>query len=511
MSPLLLGLALLAAPAPAAETPRALLFAPDAKALDWNAFRALVSAASVRFTVALAPEQTPEAERAWLREAAAAGRLELALRLSHDPLAPLLQQARPDAFLERLAAANPAFRAAFGVEPRGFVAAAAALDKASCAALAASGMHWTAAGEAGGPRPWRAAGTLLAVPFRTAAVVAAETGEPFNAAVDETAALPPGEGLAVLAGLLNRRPARWTTVAEAAGAAEAPYVVPSTWPAWAGAEGWLAAPDRRRARELYALAVESVDRYQNSGSATVSRLDAAAAALDRAAAARNFRPGAPIEPLLADIRAAFKAAGEQAPDAGVRSDEPAASLLERGVAFEVPEPPSTAAWSPRALRVEREGPDVAATMTLRALTSDPAAPLGFSGAAIELYIDINGLAGMGSTHLLGERREVLRSRDSWEFAVTIDSKGAALWRVGAPAPGRLEDLPTAVDLKAGEIRVTLPGRRLRGNPSGWGYLLLAAPEGAPGQAVLLGDAADQKSLGKEGPPAVLKALRLLER
>lgn len=514
MTPLCLAAAVFAGSAltaAAAEQPRALVFAPDAKTLDWAAFRALASSAPARFTVALAPDAAPEAERGWLREAAAAGRIELALRLAHDPFMPLLQQARPDAVLERLAAARPAFRAAFGVEPRGFVAAAAELDAASFPALAAAGLRWTASGDAGGQRPWRVSGALTAVPFHGVSASAAEAGGPAGAAVDETAVLREGSGLAVLAGLLGQRQARWTTAADAADAAQPGVPSPPAWTAWAGAEGWLGAPDRRRARELYALAVEAVDRYQNSGSASVSRLDAASAALDRAAAVRNFRPGASLEPLVADIRAAFKAAGEVAPEAGARSDEPAAALLERGVAFEVPEPASTQPWSPRGLRVERQGDDLVAALTLRALSSDPTAPLGFSGAALELYIDVNGLAGSGSTRLLGERREVLRSRDAWEFAVTVDGKGAALWRTGQRDPVRLEDLTASVDLKAGEVRVTLPGRRLRGNPSGWGYLLLASPDGAPGQAVLLGGAAGQKALGGAGPPAVLKALRLLER
>ncbi|TPW20908.1 MAG: hypothetical protein FD126_1213, partial [Elusimicrobia bacterium] len=118
-------------------------------------------------------------------------------------------------------------------------------------------------------------------------------------------------------------------------------------------------------------------------------------------------------------------------------------------------------------------------------------------------------AGIGSTRLLGGRREAVRARDAWEFAALAASGAGALWRVGTGDPSRLEDLPVSVEGDA--LRLTLPGKRLRGNPSGWGFLLVTTDESGQGAASLLGSVEDQQRLFAGAPPPVLKAVRLLER
>lgn len=446
----------------------ALLFVPDPATLDWAAFEAAVSSAPAPFTVALAAEEVPPGRRAWLKDAAAAGRLELALRLPRDPLLPALVAAAPDAAAEGLAASRALFRAAFGVEPAGFVSGAGLHDAGSLAALAAQGFAWTAAGTGAYARPWRAAERLHAVPAE------------------------PATDLASLSSALAAGPR--TTLAAALAASEPFGVAPATWPAWASASSWLASPETARRAARLALAAEALERYQASGRAGADRLEKGAEALRAAASARLLDPASDEGPFRAAVLEVYKAAGERPPGPDGAEGAPVAAVLARGVEFTNAEA-STAPWRPRLLRVERDGKSL--TVTVEA----PAA------ASLALYVDLNGLAGSGSTGLLEGRREALRGRDAWEFAALAGPGGGTLWRTRTPEP--VEDFPvTAAD---GRWTFSLPGTRLRGSPSAWGFLLLTFPEDGDAPPGLLGTAEDQRRLGGEGPPPVLKAVRLLER
>lgn len=508
-------LVLAASGARAAGEPRPLLFVPDPAALDWAALRALTGEARSRFSLALAPAATPEAERAWLREAAQSGRIELCLRLAGDPFLPVMAPARPSALPERLAVEKALFRAAFGTDPAGFVAAGAAPGPQALALLSANGFAWTAAGAGAYSRPWAAASTLRAVPFIAAkspdAAGDPEPGISRGVVVDETVTLAPGAGLPLLKSLLERT--SWGTAAQAALEEGAFGVAPASWPSWEDAGGWAAAEEGLPARRIYLLASEAVERYQNSGTASIKNLEKAAAALDAGAAIRRFRPGADPEPLIAALSPAFKAAGAAVPEADGGPGEGAvtATPLARGVSFTGAASVSTAPWLPQSLKVERIGSESVFTIALKGLEADPGAALGFAGVSVELYIDVNGLAGRGSTRLLGGRRHLIAAKDAWEFAVVIEPSGAALWRVGLPSPSRLTSLAAESDPEKGEFRVRVPAGRLRGQPSSWGYLLLSTPAGAQEPQGLLGRASDQKLLMGEGTPPVLRALRLIER
>jgi hypothetical protein len=305
----------------------------------------------------------------------------------------------------------------------------------------------------------------------------------------------PAGGLPALSAALASGP--WTTVAAAAGASEPFGIAPASWPAWDGAGAWLESTSTRKASDYFIGAAEALARFQGSGHASEDRLERATVALRAAAAAEHFRPGAPPGPLAEAVAAVYKEIGEVPP--GLEGDAPGrpeAALLAGGVEFRNAEG-STVPWRPRLLRVERAGEDVA--VTVRAGT----------GTAAALYIDLNGLAGIGSRRLLAGRREALSAGDAWEFAALAGPGGGTLWRTAFGDPSRLEDFKTVSE--GDELRFTLPGKRLRGNPSGWGFLLLTTSAAGDGQAGLLGTAEDQKRLAAGGPPPVLKALRLLDR
>lgn len=514
MKQLLSMLLLLSPGVRASETPRPLLFVPEQASLDWGTLRSLSAEGRPHFSLALAPSETPEPERGWLREAAQNGRIELCLRLAGDPFLPVMSPARPGSLPERLALEKALFRAAFGSEPACFVAAGAAPGPDGLGLLSASGFSWTAAGAGAFSRTWSAGGTLKAVPFvaakSTAAVQEPEPGTARGVVVDESVSLAPGSGLALLKELLER--ASWGTGASAAGDEGGFGISPSDWPSWEGSEAWASGPEGKQARRIYALAAEAVEHYQNSGAASVRHLEKAAAALDAAASVRFFRPGADLEALIAALAPAFKAAGAAVPEAdgGPGAGSVTATPLARGISFEGA-PVSTATWVPRSLKVERVGAEILFTIVLNGLEADPQADMGFSGVSAELYIDVNGLAGRGATRLLGGRRHLVASKDAWEFALIAEPAGAALWRVGIPNPSRLESVKAEVDAEKGEIRAYVPAGRLRGQPSSWGYLLLTTPTGSEEPQGILGKAADQRLLIGEGTPPVLRALRLIER
>ncbi|MBI2361923.1 MAG: hypothetical protein HYV15_00850, partial [Elusimicrobia bacterium] len=276
---------LLASRAGASAPPRPLLFVPDQAALDWAALRSAAAGTRARFSLALAPAATPEGERPWLRDAVQGGRLELCLRLSGDPFLPVMASARPGALAERLALEKALFRAAFGADPACFVAAGAAPGKEGLEALAANGFAWTAAGAGAFSRAWTAAEALKAVPFAapasTGAWRAPEPGAAPGVAVDESVALAPGSGLALLKELLDS--SAWETGLAAAKDEEAFGISPSEWPSWEGSAAWAASPENKAARRTYAQAADALERYQNSGTASVRSLETAAEALDAGA------------------------------------------------------------------------------------------------------------------------------------------------------------------------------------------------------------------------------------
>lgn len=492
---------LLAAAALAAAETKPLLFVPRTDGLDWKAFEAVVASAPAAFTVALAPDGVPPAARAWLSSAAARGKVELALRLPSDPLAPALAKVRPGAFGEGVAMARASFKSAFGVDPAGFVAGGAALDPSSLRALDSLGFRWTAAGSGAFGRPWRAGARLCAVPFAPDAVGTPALGR----AVEETSGAGAVPALTSLSSVLGA--GGWTTAADALSASEPFAVAPASWPAWGGP--WLEDPGARRRLELLGRAAQALESYQSSGRASVERLDEASAALLAAAGPALWAPGASMEPLVAAVRKVFTSVGAEAPDAeGREAGEVAAAVVATGVEFTNPEA-STAPWRPRLLRVERSAGGLTVTVRLASLTADPSAKLGFADARAELYIDVNGLARIGSSRLI-ERREMLRARDAWEFAVTVAPAGAKLWRTGGGGPAVVADLEASADPASGELTAVVPARYLRGTPASWGFLLITDGEPAR-RPCLLGASGDQARLGAPGAPSVLKAVRLLDR
>jgi len=127
------------AAAPAASSAsgaRALLWVPDPRKLDWEGLRGLLEREeAARFTLALAPEDIPEAAQLWLAQAVQEGRLEVALRLAGDPILPLAASTQNPWIFERLASSRQSLSRILGRPPSGFVPGRGAASPEVAAAL----------------------------------------------------------------------------------------------------------------------------------------------------------------------------------------------------------------------------------------------------------------------------------------------------------------------------------------------------------------------------------------
>ncbi|MFH1723184.1 MAG: glucodextranase DOMON-like domain-containing protein [Elusimicrobiota bacterium] len=566
----------------------ALLWVPDEGATDFDELRTtLEKYPKARLTIALAPNEIPESARPWLVEHVGSGRLEVALRIPGDPILPLVHAERPQGVTERLAIGRSLYREIFGRLPEGFVPGGGALTPAHAEPLAEQGFKWTTAGDAAFARPWYAHDDLRIVPFHVIESTGPDSLPPPDdtpaVALDEASAgIPAGSGTALLSRMFESAGQdRWTTVASALESAR-PYAVgPDPWPTWSGdLSRWDGDPLQRQAWSLYRRTAEALKRYQNSGTAQLQTLNRAATELRAAQDSRYylvesledpategefrgrlrkvFSTIRQLVPKVLRVPVAKSAPGQSPPETEPGEQGPAepeapgegedygrvsSSAEGATLSFEnpegsvasVPEPLPDLAdgttaqdlWTPRRLRVEWNDEAVVFAVAMARLEPSDEAPNGFSRLLLDLYMDLNRLAGRGSTKLLPGRKGYIRSRDAWEFALVLNGWSAGLYRsVPGHPPVLAERLEPEADLELGEIRVSVPRTRLRGSPSTWGYLLAAmatdqdlarevlprpldAGEGNPVLG-LLGSLEDQARLTRRGPPAYRRfsALRL---
>lgn len=96
-------------------------------------------------------------------------------------------------------------------------------------------------------------------------------------------------------------------------------------------------------------------------------------------------------------------------------------------------------------------------------------PSGFSHIFIDLYIDINQRFMAGSGKLLEGRNARIFPEDAWEYALTLNSKKAEVFKISTAKI--VSDFTTKpeLDRQSNYIYVTIPRSILRGNPNLWGY------------------------------------------
>ena len=162
--------------------------------------------------------------------------------------------------------------------------------------------------------------------------------------------------------------------------------------------------------------------------------------------------------------------------------------------------PASELWRIEGLSVASGAEGLSIAWRLGRLESSPGTPYGLGKVMLDAYLDLNGVPGAGATTLLEGRKAYAQSRDAWEYALTVSGWGAFLYRSSPQgSPLLVAQLSPELDLERSEVRVRIPSKVLRGNPSLWGYIALAmaadpasAREGrpplpvpaAPGTAVL---------------------------
>jgi hypothetical protein len=384
------------------------------------------------------------------------------------------------------------------------------------------GISWVAVGMS--TTPAQAQGSAPWLPF---AALRSESRPPtaaeFNAAgrivLDEASGLvPSGSIVSLLKGLADQHSSwRWLTASEqAADSAEAGGAAARDWPGW-GPDLEPATPAAAAAWKAYQDTAAALRRYQNSGTADIKALESATEAIYSAQAGHYYRilsgtmagnaadADLELRRHLRDVYRRLKLtvpgvfyasfAGAQASTGTALAGEEVSMDLriEQGpgwLSFQNPfgslsrGPEKGASAEPwRILGLRLDWDDAYVTFTFRMAAIDvstmvPSAALG--RLVLDTYVDINHVAGAGSSALLAGREAFTASRDAWEYALSLGSSdGVFLRDIPESAPAVLAQVPVTVDAARKTIRAVIPRSLMRGNPLHWGYIVAAFAAKSP--------------------------------
>ena len=514
----------------------ALLAVPAEDFSQWRSLSDLVASyGDLKLTLALTPDMLTPQVRDALAPLTRTGRVELAMRITGDPLLPLAHRhpaaPRPQDSLNRIALCRDKFRSILSTAAAGFVPGGGAVTADMAAVFQAMAVPWVAVGKGppslqgsssplpeGAPVPnrpvflpfaaVRGASRLPTGDDLAMTADAARQGAPPSDGTDRLVldeaggSVPSGSLMALLRALAQNRPSwLWETASESMPQAAAP--AHQDWPGW-GADYWSGTPAVAAAWKAYGETAAALMRYQNSGAADLKALESATEALYAAQANRYYRllaeTGAEAaqadrelrqhlmavyrrlkQPVPGGIHASFmggQAAAEEAPtDVRVEhgtnwvSFENPAGSLSRAPSGEAAADP----WKILSFRVEWDADSVAFLYRMAALDASTSAPRGALGRLVlDTYVDINHVPGAGSSSLLEGRGAFAANRDCWEFALSFGASGGALFRATSDSgPAFLAAVPVSVDAARRSIRAAVPRTLLRGNPLRWGYIVTA--------------------------------------
>ncbi len=448
----------------------------------------------LRMVVALSPrfkqfDKRPDL-KARLDELIKAGRLEPALQLPNPPLLPLMVDRFPDDLLQLVARAKTDYYKTWKTFPAGFVVPYGAISPALVRQLERMGFSWAVV----------ALGAMETDPvFRSGPLTLWDAAP----SVDRVATLVrvwddrtmPMEnklrkGLDAWAQELEKKtdiqvilPSDFTVPAGAL----PDYAVwkqktwaASDWSAWVGSPAKDAAwAQLRKAREM-------LEKFKNSGQASVKRLDMAYEEYFQAANAGYFSaignaslPAATSEDREREFKATlasiYKIIGQNPPDNLFEtvtpvSSSPSSLASTNGIVFEDPVGDDRGHAGP-AFDLKRLGVvSSTSSLTLTVLFAATGEP------RVDIYIDLNQMADAGTTTMLPGVGLGASGTDAWEFAVRLSSASATLFRTqpgGTFEPAGM----FPVTMKESALTVSLPREVLRGSPTRWGYQVLTLSTG----------------------------------
>jgi len=282
--------------------------------------------------------------------------------------------------------------------------------------------------------------------------------------------------------------------------AAAPMPDPSHWqrrswttPDWSL---WIGSPDKNAAWVWLRKTRDALEKYKNSGEASVKRLDMAYDELFMAENGGYFSAigSLSLPPAVAQDRerefkatlaSVYKLIGQNPPDAlfqvsseeqGTFSGGSKASvelLPDKGERVMLMDPTGdTRHGMPPAFDLHR------VEILAASENVDFTVTLGAAGLPLlDIYMDQNRTPEAGTALLLPGRVLNASSADAWEYVLTLSSAQATLFRTQTGGTyGTVGAFPVIVNGPV--LKVSVPRDQLRGSPARWGYQVLVLPDEA---------------------------------
>jgi hypothetical protein len=294
---------------------------------------------------------------------------------------------------------------------------------------------------------------------------------------------------------------------------------------------WIGTPSKNAAWTWLRTTREALERYKDSGRASVRRLDMAFEEIFNAENANFFlgiadpttsaQAEARQREFQATLSSVFRLIGQDPPENLFSTEVVTATSDNRGLSSV-----TTATWQPlaggqgRLLIEDPAGDDkgdgqllppsgtqsASGTYDLRRLevVSDPdtlqwtltlggisGAKLGNSqtgGPLVDIYIDLNGASSVGTTTFLPNRGAAVAAADAWEYAIVLWRSEAQFYRTRGTETYEMTDT-VPITVENNQVRFSLPRDWMRGNPQRWGYQTLVmaydqtSPEKSPRPAL----------------------------
>jgi hypothetical protein len=274
---------------------------------------------------------------------------------------------------------------------------------------------------------------------------------------------------------------------------------------------WIGEPAQNTAWTRLGRARDALDEYRDSGRANLRSLDLAMKEMynaesgvyfyhmgSRGDAARRADSEREFSATLGQVyrligREEAAASGEGEPASGAFFHREGSVLSWRDPAGDDRGPGNyfyptgrdipAGAWDLRVFAVEADAGEVRLKVEMTDLANPGGAPNGFSLPLVDIYIDLNHLAGAGSTTLLPGRPGLFEPADAWEYAVTASGHGGRLYRASSDVSPRFVSAGRVVKVSPTVFQVALPRSVLGGDPEEWGFAVMVmgyAGEAVPG-------------------------------
>ncbi|MBD3272168.1 MAG: hypothetical protein GF384_06490 [Elusimicrobia bacterium] len=277
---------------------------------------------------------------------------------------------------------------------------------------------------------------------------------------------------------------------------------------------WIGEDEENTAWGLLAQAREQVERYKNSGSANVTRLNSAMNEIYEAEGAEYFYAfGSDFDSVsdqekervfLAGLINIYRMVGLEPPEIlyhplqsvqGFSDTSPGGddTVLEIGpgtvrwfdahgddhgsgdILYPLPEKEFPAgSFDLRYFNVAFNERQIIFECSLATMSIVNNSPIGLDLPLIDIYIDLNNRPGAGSTKALPGREFFLTTTDAWEYSVVVNGWGARLYR--AVAGNGFREIETSISItmshENSSIQLAISREILRGNPLNWGYIVV---------------------------------------